>query len=206
MPHMPKKTTILIIILAIITSILIFVAIRTENSTTTEKKDITQKTITEAPSMAPYASLSFSPATLNASQGASTPTVDIMLDTKGQMVSGAQVELLYDPEVITNVSLTPLVDGQLFGKNPFVLINTIDKEQGRITYAVAMDVNDTEKIGNAPIGRLTLTINRFTKKTTSSITFLPKSTVTTLKSLSTVLANTTPFEIILATPTQGTNE
>lgn len=192
---MPKKTTILIIILAIITGILIFVAVRTDQS---QEKKVTSVASPTPVIIKPYAMLSFSTKFLDASKGIASQKVDIILDTNGKSVAGAQVELTYDPKVLTNVSLTPLVPGQLFGTNPIVLINNVDPSQGRISYAITISPNDTEKIGKASIGLLSFTVNRFANTPATNITFLPKSAVTTQKTKFSVLESTTPIQIQVA--------
>ncbi len=194
---MPKKTTILIIILAIITGVLIFVAIRSDQTQNLGKS--VSNTVTATPVVIrPFASLSFSTPLLDVSKSTPAQKVDIILDTNGQSVAGAQVELTYDPTALTNVTLTPLVPGQLFGQNPIVLINTIDKTQGRISYALSIALGDTEKVGKASIGQLSFTANKFSGVTSTKVTFLPKSAVTTQKTKFSVLDTTTPMQIVLS--------
>lgn len=194
---MPKKTTILIIILAIITGVLIFVAVRSDQTQEFGKKVMNTATATPVV-IRPFASLYFSTPLIDITRGTTAQKVDIMLDTNGKSVAGAQAELTYDPNTITNVSLTPLVANQLFGTNPIVLINSVDKTQGRISYAISISVNDAEKIGKGSIGQLSFTVNKFSGVPTTKITFLPKSAVTTQKTKFSVLDSTTPLQIILA--------
>lgn len=199
---MPKKTTILIVILAIITGILIFVAVRSDQTQNLGKS--VSNTATATPVVIrPFASLSFSTPLLDVSKTTSAQKVDIVLDTNGQSVAGAQAELTYDPNVITNVTLNPLIPDQLFGKNPIVLINSIDKAQGRISYAISIAVSDTEKIGKASIGQLSFTVNKSSGVSSTKMNFLPKSAVTTQKTKYSVLDTTTPLQIVL-TPLSAT--
>lgn len=193
---MPKKTTLLIIILAIITGILIFVAMRSDQ-TQNFTKNLTNTSTPTPVVVKPFASLGFSTPLLDTSKGSPAQKVDIILDSNGKSIAGAQVELSYDPTVLTNLTLTPLVPGQLFGQNPIVLINNIDKTQGRISYALSIAVNDNEKIGKASIGQLSFTVNRFSGVPSTQITFLPKSSVTTQKIKFSVLDTTTPLQIII---------
>lgn len=200
---MPKKTTILIVILAIITGILIFVAIRSDQTQELGKKFTNN--VTETPViLRPYASLSFSNSLIDVSKGPVAQKVDIILDTQGESVAGAQVELTYDPNVLTNVALTPIVPGQLLGTNPVVLINSVDKTQGRISYALAISLNDTEKVGKGSIGQLSFTVNKFAGVPSSKVSFLPKSAVTTQRTKVSVLDTTTPMQIIISTSTPST--
>lgn len=197
---MPKKTTILIVILAIITGILIFVAVRSDQSQVTDQITGTAARPTPAATK-PFASLSFSPPIIDAHSGPGTEKIDIILDTRGNKVAGAQVELSYDPTILTNVTLNPLVPDQLFGSNPTVLISSVDKTQGRITYAITISGNDSEKIGKASILSISFTINRFSGTPATQISFLAKSAVTTLDPRNgSVLKSTTPLKIMLTSP------
>jgi hypothetical protein len=196
---MPKKTTILIVILAIITGILIVVAIRSDQTQEFGKKLMTNGAATATPVVIrPYASLYFSTPLIDITRGTTAQAVDIMVDAKDKSVAGAQVELTYDPTVITNVTLTPLVPNQFFGKNPIVLINSVDKTQGRISYAISISLNDSEKTGRGSIGQLSFTVNKFSGVPSTRITFLPKSAVTTQATKFSVLDTTTPLQIVLA--------
>ena len=195
---MPKKTTILIVILAIITGILIFLAVRSDRS---YKGGKTSMEVTASPTPAirkPFANLAFSTNPLDVSQSTTAQSIDIVIDTNNKPVSGTQVELSYDPKVLTNVKLTPPFKSPFFGTNPLVLINTVDPTQGRISYAVAVSNNDSEKKGNGSIATLSFTVNKFSGVTFSQITFLPKSAVTTFSSQTSVLNISTPLQIIVA--------
>ncbi len=200
---MPKKTTILIIILAIITGILIFLAVRSDKSTQISRT-ITNDVAKPTPlPVKPYTNLAFSVQQLDLTKLPPSQSVDIILDTHGKAVSAAQVELSYDPKVFTNVSLTPAVQNQLFGKNPVVLINSVEPTQGRISFAIGISTNDGEKSGVGSIAKLSFTANKFAGIPTSQITFLPKSAVTTLGSAKSVLNSTTPLQVILLNQTNS---
>lgn len=195
---MPRKTTILIVILAAVTGILIFLAVRNESAL----NQITTSNTAQTPSptvMQSYALLGFSTNTLDATN-VSTQTVDIVIDTAGKPVAGAQIELSYDPAVFTNVRLLPAAQ-PFFGKNAAVLINSVDQEQGRISYAVGIAADDTEKVGNGTIVRLSFTASRNASIPSSPISFLSKSAVTTLSSSESVLLHTSPLQVILTPPT-----
>lgn len=196
---MPKKTTILIIILAIITGVLIFLAVRSDQSLQTNVTPVT--TVKPTPvTIKPYANLTFSLNPLDVSKSATAQSIDIIIDTNGKPVSGAQVELYYDPKVLTNLKLTPALQSPFFGANPVVLINSVDSAQGRVSYAVAVSNSDTEKTGKGSVATLSFTINKFAGAAFSQITFLPKSAVTTFSSQSSVLNISTPLQIIVSQP------
>ena len=196
---MPKKTTILILILAIITGVLIFLAVRNDKT-----QEIVVKpnlpTVKPTPVVTPTATLSFSVANLDLSTVAiNTQTVDILIDTNGKPVFGTQIELSYDPKVFYNVSILKTPDS-FFGPDAVVLINNVDSSQGRVSYAVALSSSGSEKIGKGVVATLSFSVNKFAGVSNSSITFLPKSTVTSLQTSDSILNQTIPLSVILTSP------
>ena len=198
---MPKKTTILIVILALVTGVLIFLAVRSDQGHNLLSTDQGEATPTQ---VQPFASLSFENPLLDASTGPTTQAVNIVIDTLGKPAAGAQIELSYNPAVLTNVSVkTPQTS--FFGANPSVLINTGDPTQGRIAYAVGISASDAEKSGNGTLATITFTVNRLAGVATTNLTFLPKSAVTTLSAQGSILNTSTPLEIRLTPlPTSAT--
>ncbi len=196
---MPKKTTILIVILAIITGVLIFLAIRSDQGQNLLGNDQQDVTPTQTQ---PFASISFMQPELDATSGTTTHTVDVILDTYGKPVAGVQLELTYDPTVLTNVKVeTP--QESLFGPTSSVLISSVDPTQGRISYAVGISASDTEKVGRGAVATITFTVNRQAGITTTNLAFLPKSAVTTFSTQGSVLSSTDPLQIqILPTVAQ----
>lgn len=200
---MPRKTTILIVILAAITGILIFLAVRNE----TIQRSIVTNNNDPTPTIGsvPYSTLSFSQPFLDVSTGSATQTVDIVIDTAGKPVAGAQVELSYDPQVITNVRLIPATD-PFFGPASTVLINSVDQEQGRISYAVGISASGEEVTGQGTLVRMSFTVNRFAGVGTTLIAFLPKSAVTTLASPSSVLSEAISLQLLLVPPSPALSQ
>ena len=191
---MPKKTTILIIILALITGVLIFLAVRS---------DQTQKFVNDAlnPSptesvTTPYAQLSFIKPQLNVSNATNPVSVDIVIDTTDKPTSGAQIELSYDPSVLTNMKVTP-PSTSFFGQKSTVLINKVDQTQGRISYAVGISPSDGEKFGKGLLATLTFTVNPNSGQQSTQISFLEKSMVTSLQTPDSVLKSMSPLKIVL---------
>lgn len=200
---MPKKTTVLIIILAVITGVLIFLAVR--NDKTQEIAVKPQLPVVKPTAVpAPYATLSFSVANLDLSNVAiNTQTVDILIDTNGKPVFGTQIELSYDPKIFYNVSIlkTP---GSFFGPDAVVLINNVDPAQGRVSYAVALPSSGSEKAGKGVVVALSFSVNKLAGVSNASITFLPKSTVTSLQTSGSILSQTTPLSVILTSTPSAT--
>lgn len=198
---MPKKTTILIIILAAITGVLIFLAVKNDKTQeVTVKPSLKAVKPTQAP--APYATLSFSVANLDLSTVAiNTQTVDIIIDTNGKPVFGTQVELSYDPKIFYNVSIVKNPTS-FFGPDAVVLINNVDSSQGRVSYAVALPSSASEKTGKGVVATLSFSVNKFAGASNAQVTFLPKSTVTSLQTSGSILNQTIPLSVILTAPSQ----
>ena len=188
---MPRKTTILIVILAAITGILIFLAVRSDTTMQLVNKT-PEPTPTTAPE--PYASLDFGTSLLDISLLSANQTVDVVLDTNNKPVAGVQVELSYDPTVLSNVRLIPAQQA-FFGPSSQVLISAVDSEQGRISYATAISAQGSEVSGRAVIVRIGFTANKSKGVQGTLISFLTKSAVTTLASQNSVLKSTTPLQI-----------
>jgi hypothetical protein len=202
---MPKKTTLLIIILAVVTAILVYLAVISDKAqeiiNTTPLTPTAQNT---APTIAPYANLSFSVPSLDLSKtNTATQSVNIILNSNGKDVFGTQVELKYDPTVIYNVSISKPQES-FFGQDAPVLINSVDPTEGRVSYATAFSANSSGKSGTGVVATLTFTANKYTGISSTSIAFLPKTTVTTLQSSQSVLKQTTPLSITLARPIVAT--
>lgn len=193
---MNKKTLILIIVLALVTGILMFLAITNDKRRTGESPIGISPTA--EPSMAPYANLSFSADTLDlTTSNSTTESVDVIIDTKGKPVFGAQIELKYDPEVITDVVITNPA-GSFFGANADVKINSVDEQLGRVSYGIALSQQADEKSGTGVVIRLNFKVNKDSGAESSTITFLPKSQVTSLQTPSTILNQTKPLNLILS--------
>ncbi len=203
--NLPRKTTILIIILAVVTALLIFLAVTSETTQQMLITDEPQPTIPTETVVEPYATFSFSSPIIDiVNTPSATQSVDIVLDTAGKGVFGAQVELQYDPALLFNVSIKQPAQNALFGNNTSVLINEVNSSQGRISYAIALNPNEDEKIGRGTIATLTFTPNRNSTTPSTTVSFLPKSAVTTIAGSGSVLKNSTPLTVILSTPISPT--
>lgn len=200
---MPKKTTIFIAILAVVTAILVILAIRNEQT----PQKITQVTKTPTPTavIPKTTNVTFLPTTIDASTGLPL-TVDILADTNSDQISGIQLELQYDPKLLTNVKIsTP--DNSLFGAtNKYtVLFSEVNPTLGRISYAVAIQPNQSSVSGLGKIA--TVTFQKKAQTTTlvpqTTLSFIDKTMVTKLNETQTVLNKTNALTIQLV-PTPNT--
>lgn len=190
---MSKRTTILILTLAILTAGLLYLAL-----IGTAPKKIVVLPPTPTP-MSPNAktTLSLEAAPASLSSALSAHTVAVVINT-ANLVNGVQIELGYDPNTITNVSVSP---GPFF-QQPSALIKNIDTTDGRISYAL---VEQLDVKGHAGQGIVAL-VSFDTKPEAAGATtlvFMPKTAVTSQGILESVLKKTTNYTLTLTTPTPG---
>lgn len=197
---MPRKTTILIIILAAVTGVLLFLAISSER----QRPSTPQTTI--APTKKPVAKTAkvfFNPSNLDLSAGSASPasTVEIMLGTGASDVAGVQTELQFDPKALVNVRLTPAVDSaSFFGATSVVLFNDVNQTTGRISYAIAINAGGNARKGIGKIATLTFQ-KAFNSPSVTTVAFLDKTLVTILGENESVLKETMPLNITLSAQT-----
>lgn len=195
---MPKKTTILILILALITGILLFLAV-------TENKEAPTGPTTVVPTKKPVektAKVFFNPQNLDLSSAASpSSSVDIMIDTGKSEVAGVQVELQYDPKALANVSLIPAADQTgFFGPTSVILFNDTVSATGRISYAIAISPQTNARRGVGKIATLTFA-KAFNAPAATIVSFLDKTLVTILGENESVLKESLPLNITLTSQT-----
>lgn len=200
--NLPRKTTILIVILAVVTALLIFLAVTSDTTQQMLITDEPSQTVPTETVVQPYATLGFSVPQLDlVNSQTATQSVDIVLDSAGKGVFSAQIELQYDANALFNMSLQVPTQNSFFGPNVTTLIPPeINPSQGRISYAVALSPTEKEKIGRGVIATLTFTANRFNTLPKTEISFLQKSAVTTISGSSSILKSSTSLPIILAAP------
>lgn len=188
---MSNTTKGLLIALTIITLLLGLVVFSYQKQTpkNTYQPPTTLSTpTTPVPTSNPSATLSFSPdpLVLDTSSG----SLDVMLNGEDYKITAAQLELLYDPKLITNVAITP----GPFIQNPIVLIKKIDQAKGRITMALGIQPTDTGKVGKGIIARLTFNTSLQSGEKTA-IQFLQTSLVTAEGASNSILKSTTGVTI-----------
>lgn len=170
---MSKRTLFLIFALFVITFVLLMIALYNPSAIpnlpvqlpTAPKQAVEQSTLTLGN---PTVDASSSPSNF-------TYSVPINISTGKNKVTAVQLELQYDPEVLTSVSVTP---GAFF-KDPVVLLNQIDAKTGRISYAFGINLSPTEEgvMGENIVANITFKTKSITPQETS-IEFLPKTLIT----------------------------
>ena len=196
---MPRKTTILILILATVTGILLFLAVsegkkpQAPKATITPTKTQVQKT----------ARIFFSPQNIDLSSatGSAVSTVDILVDTGGSQIAGVQIEAQYDPKSLTRLGLIPAADSQgFFGNQANILFNEIIPATGRISFAIAISPDQSPKNGVGKIATLNFQRNFYATSSATTINFLDKTLVTILGENESVLKEALPLNITLSSP------
>ncbi len=173
-PQTPKKglhikTLVLIFILTLAALGLTMMAImnKPNNSPTA------QVTATPTPALAnpvqTTLTVSSSPVRLSTPSAFST---DIVINTGQDLVNKVQLELSYDPKVLTKVDINP---GTFF-TNPQILLKTLDPTNGRISFALGVQNGQSGILGQGVIA--TLNFSLVANAASASVSLLPKTQVT----------------------------
>jgi hypothetical protein len=163
---MPKKTFLLILFLTTLSGLLIAIAVFSANNFEQSKKI----TIIPTPTPNPVnATLEISTPELS-SKSAKLFSSNILIDTKDIKTDNVQLELAYNPLLLTNIDIST---GDYFA-SPSVILKKIDTKNGRITYYLS------DKDGSLGQGTIaTLYFNRLATKSANLtiIEILPKSKI-----------------------------
>lgn len=169
---MSKRTLVLIVFLTALTAFFVYLAL------SQNRPQQTTPAVSVAPTKKPipaYTTLTLSPENLSLSSNSGS--LDIRIDTgkgtKTNSVTAVQLEVQYDPKMLTAVSITP----GAFIPNATALVNNVDKTTGSITYALAIP-----PAGNGATGSGILATIRFSsvvpKGSSTQVTILPTTLVT----------------------------
>lgn len=191
---MPRKTTILIVILALVTAGLLFMALR---SSSPLEMNTTPSTGQATRNVEKTAKLFFAPSTVSASSG-SASTVDVMLDSGGADITGVQLVLSFDPKAVTSFTITaPQGENTYFGTNPVILLNNVDLSSGKAEFSIATSLTTGPKTGNGKVATVNFVLNRNSILSSSVVAFLNTTTVVKHGESESVLKETTPLTIQL---------
>lgn len=184
---MSKRTLFLIFSLFIITSVLLIMMLYKPNTEPPPvqiipaPKEETAQTILSFGE--PIIAVSSPPANLNYS-------VPVNIATGKNKVTAVQLELQFDPKVLTNAAVSP---GSFF-KNQIELLNQIDAETGRISYAFGIGLSDQAVMGNGVAAVLTFQTKAAPAEQTA-ILFLPKTLVTAENETESVLKQSNNIQL-----------
>lgn len=166
---LPVKTLILIVVLALIAFGLVAIAL--SGTKPTQQTQITQP-VTEKPTLSDpiqtTLTASSNPTKLSTPSAFST---DIIINTGQDPVNKVQLEISYDPKILTKVDINP---GSFF-TDPKISLKTIDQQNGRISFALGIQDGETGILGQSVLA--TLSFTAIQKNATASVSLLPKTNV-----------------------------
>lgn len=204
---MPKRTTFLIIILAAVAVGLILLAVNSSKSLPPASPTMNvQPTPTKKP-VEKTTIIYFAPSVLSSPNASSSPlSADIMVDTGKDVVSGVQIELAYDPKILTNVAIIPTTSKSegpsLFGPtNGTILFNSVNQAAGRASFAIGLTPSAAPVGGIGKIATLSFYVNKIPGISSTSVSFVNRTMVLKEGGRESVLKTTTPLTIQLVSPT-----
>jgi Cohesin domain len=169
---MPKKTLALITGLVIVTIVLFIIALHAGQE---HQPAMQQQTamVQPTPMVPAHTVLMVNPDTLAIVPG-TTGKVDVVMNTFENNVTAVQLELGYDPHIISNVKVTT---GSMF-TNPVVLIDKNNPVTGRYTYAFGITPNSNVVRGEGVVAIITFTALYGANGKEMQLGILPSSLVT----------------------------
>lgn len=191
---MSKRTLFLIFALFIIVAVLLMIALY--NPYSSNPKSGTTVTVPKEPIAQTTLSFGETISSPSAREARETYSIPINIATGTNKVTAIQLELQYDPKVLTSVSVTPGV----FFKNPVVLLNHINVKTGRISYAFGINPGEQGVIGKGIAAILTFGTKAESDSAKAGalqqtqILFLPKTLVTAQDITQSVLKQTSNAE------------
>jgi len=184
---MPKRTFFLIVLLVIVTICLLVLALLPSfKGWGTKTKPVANIDYVQT-------LLSFSPPTAATSSGYTT---NVLISTGKDKVTVTQLEIAYDPKVLTNVDITP---GTFF-PTPTILLKKVDAVNGRITYVLGIGLGQTPVTGKGTIATLNFSTAAGTDSAKTPINFEPKTAVYAIYYAQSVLLKSTGL-LFSITPT-----
>jgi hypothetical protein len=162
---MSKRTLFLIFALFIITFTLLMMALYQPQA-----PKATQTAIIKEPVAQTVLTFGNPSIATSSSAFALNYSLPINITTFKNKVTAVQLELQYDPAILTNVAVIP---GSFFS-NPEVFLNQIDTKTGRISYAFGVGLEDQGVIGKGTAASLTFSVKTSAVEKTAII-FLPKT-------------------------------
>ena len=165
---MSRRTLFLIFALFLITAVLLVLALYQPQAPKVAPVPVVKEAVAQT-------SLSFGTPTVATSSSFVTTnySMPINISTGKNKVTAVQLELQYDPLLLTNVKVTP----DLFFPKPNILLNQVDVKTGRVSYAFGIGPTDQGVVGTSTVATLTFSVKAGTLQKTA-VVFLPKTLVT----------------------------
>ncbi len=196
---MPRRTVILIIILTILTGVLVFLAVQNEQ----RKVQAPDMTVgTESPTQQPVsktATVSFDPMSVQAvASTRSASTVDVILDSKEHTIDSIQLEFVYDPAILSNVTVVA-PESNFFGDQGSYTVFPLsdDPQRGRASYAVGISPEREARQGIGVVAQISFSVNPQSTASATEIQVLDRSMANEPNSHQSVLAPVEPLTITI---------
>lgn len=138
----------------------------------------------QSKNLSPKATVFFNPSTVNATPGKSN-NIDIMIDTWGTAITGANISIKYNPNVITNISLVRFKDTNSALSLAFQDADAIDDKKGNIVLPLEMAISTPPQKGHGKVATLTFT-TKDTNITKTDMTFTASTTLLTREAQETI--------------------
>jgi len=199
---MAKKTIALIGILALIVVGLLVLALRSQQPEQKQTKTTAPTTgVPTVTSVPGTAVLSFTPSVLQVAAG-STGSVNVTVDSVDNGITAVQLDLSFNPNILSNVVVTK---GTFF-KNSVEMLNSVDQNNGKISYAAGASFSESGVRGTGTVATITFQVLP-TVTPQTEIVFTKKTLVTAEKSIDSVLktTNNVVIQITNSKPQTSTN-
>jgi cohesin domain-containing protein len=183
---MPKKTLALISGLVVVTIVLFVIALRAGEQQQAPSIPPPSQLAHQTPPVPAHTVLELGPNPLTVAPGGQG-SVSVNINTSDNDVTAVQLELGYDPHVISNVKVT---SGPLF-TSPVVLIDKNNPVTGRYTYAFGITPSAQPIKGTGVVANITFTTNPSAAGKSIQIGLLPTSLVTARGVAQSVLKSST---------------
>jgi hypothetical protein len=177
---LPKRNLIVIAILVVITIILLTFSLFQPAPA------VKQSVLIPTPTLAPYVQSGLS-LTVPQKNSNGNYFSNVEISTAENQVTGVQIDLSYDPKILTNVEIAT---GTFF-TNPTVLLKKIDTVKGIVSYTLFADQNPKSASGKGTVATLTFSVIPGTKTAFTKINFLPTTEAVGLGQFESVLKQTT---------------
>lgn len=188
---MPKKTLALIAGLVLVTVVLFVIALNSNQQGNKSSVNPSPTGVKASPVVdVAHSVLSLSPNPINVTAGGNAK-VDVNIDTSDNEVTAVQLEIAYDPKVLTNVKVEPGV----FFQNSVVLINKNDSATGRYTFAFGRGPSQTLVSGVGVAATISFTARA--SASPSQLTLLPTSLVTARGVAESVLKSSSGTQVVV---------
>lgn len=191
---MPKKTLALITGLVLVTVVLFVIALRSSQQSTQNPVTTTPATDTKPTVSMAHSVLSLSPDSVKVLPGASG-SVDVIIDSSDNEVTGVELDIAFDPKQITNVKVTPkelFQDAVTQTKDSF---NINSNQTGRFRFAFAKATARASFKGSGTVASISFTAK--STNGTSKLTLLPTTLITANGVADSVLKEATGATVVV---------